>query len=180
MKSFKINEIVFISIIVALVFALGYTLIPLMLLVPLPAYKAIVVAPIYSIAVTLILIKVKKPGAITLLGFLLGIILSMFTVLMLLIAALGGIITEIIIMLLKINRENSIISIGAALFPTIQIPITFFVMAHAIGGIFGELLSKPLIIIIPSLITFIIGYATSRGVQFIIYKRKLSGLNIDN
>lgn len=176
MKKFKLNEVVFISIIVATVFALGYTLIPLMLIVPLPAYKAIVVAPIYATAVTLIMIKIKNSGAITLLGFLLGVILSMFTVLMLLIATFGGLVTEVVARLLRSNKEKTAIAIASGLFPAIQIPVAFIVMAQVVGGIFGDLLKKPVIIIIPALITFFIGYFTSIGIQTIIEKRRLREL----
>jgi len=174
MKKFKLNEILFISLIVATVFALGYILIPLMLMVPLPAYKAIVVAPIYSAAVTLIMIKIKKRGTITLLGLLLGMILSMFTVLMLLIATCGGLITDIIIRLFNNIPEKNKVAIASGLFPAVQIPITFIVMAYTVGGSFGELLRKPLIIVIPAIIAFAIGYATSSGIQGVMEKRKLS------
>lgn len=175
MKKFKLNEILFISLIVATIFAIGYTLIPLMQMVPLPAYKAIVVAPVYSIAVTLIMYKVKRQGSITLLGLLLGMILSMFTVMMLIIASLGGILTDILVALLKkrLERKN-VVSIAAGLFPAIQIPITFIVMAYAVGGVFGELLRKPFIILMPSIITFVIGYITSTGIQKIMEKRKIN------
>ncbi|MDR5660090.1 hypothetical protein RH915_11420, partial [Serpentinicella sp. ANB-PHB4] len=83
MKNLRLNEFVFIGIIGATVFILGYILLPFMQMMALPESRGVIVAPVYGTAVTLVLYKTQKKGVISLLGFLIGMMLSMFSIIML-------------------------------------------------------------------------------------------------
>lgn len=155
MRRFKLKELLIITISVALMFVMGYFLIPIMSIMPLPAYRALVVAPIYAVGVTLALNYTRKPGTITSIGILIGIILSSFSIIMLIISVMSGIITDVICMAFKdrYKRDRNIF-VAAGLFPALQIPLVFYIMAYTVGGAFGDVIKKPIIIVVPTLITF--------------------------
>ncbi|MCC5910666.1 MAG: hypothetical protein JJT76_09545 [Clostridiaceae bacterium] len=174
MKKFQLKELLVMAIVVATIFVLGYMLLPIMHLMPLPAYRALVVAPIYAIGVTLVTKKIKKLGSVTLLGLLIGTLLSSFFIWMFFIAFLAGVLTDLSTFLtFKGYKSNRSIEVASGIFPSIQLPLTFWMAAYTIGGASGELLKHPLVISIPTIITFVLGYFTSKKLNQLAIIKKL-------
>lgn len=176
MKSFKLKELIFITLIVALMFVIAYILIPLMAMLPLPAYRALLVAPIYGGGVLLATNRAKKFGTITVIGILLGVILSIFTVFMLFVSIIAGILTDLICGLpFQGYRREANCIVAAGLFPGLQIPLVFYFMAYTLGGVFNEYLSRPVIIFMPALVTFCLGAISAKAILKMWKKRRING-----
>lgn len=174
MKRFQLKELLLTSIVVATIFALGYILLPLMHLMPLPAYRALVVAPIYAVGVTLVTKKTKKIGSVTLLGMLIGVLLGTFFIWMIFIAFIAGVLTDLsIFFIFKGYRSNKSVEIASGIFPAIQLPLTFWIASYTIGGVSGQLIKHPLVVSIPTIITFVLGYFTARRLNRLTIIKKL-------
>ncbi|SES83141.1 hypothetical protein [Anaerobranca gottschalkii] len=174
MKDFQIKELVFISIVVATILAGGYLLLPLMQILPIPAFRGIIVAPIYGAGITLVTLKIKKFGVITLFSLVIGGVLSIFFIWMSIITLLGGILTEVFCALIfKTYANQYSIAFASGFFPAIQILLTLFVITFILAWFPINLLTNPLIIFLPFLITFILGYGTSWTLLKILTKRKI-------
>ncbi len=174
MKMFKLKELIFVALTVALMFAIAYFLVPLMGMLPLPAYRALLVAPIYGGGVYLAVGRTRKFGTVTLIGTIIGVILSVFSILMLFVSIISGLLTDLACGLpFRGYEKHRNCLVAAGLFPAIQIPLVFYSMAYTLGGSMAELISKPIVIIIPTLLTFVLGYLTARGVSSTLRKRKL-------
>jgi len=172
MKKFELREMIFTSLIVAMIIAVGYVLLPFMQMLPTPAFRALLVSPIYAVGVTLLTTKIKRPGIITMMGLLIGGLLSVFFIWMFFIATISGILTDITCLILfqGYNKDKSI-AVASGLFPAYQLPITFVAAAYTLGGISKSLINNPFVILIPTLITFILGYVTSKGLNNILRSR---------
>lgn len=174
MKKFHIKDLILLALVVATIFVLGYVLTPFMQLLPLPAFRAILVAPIYAIGVTVITAKVNRIGIISLLGLLIGALLSTFFIWMFFIALLGGVITEFIVYLFARNYTRpKTIFVASGIFPAIQLPLTFYVAAYTLGGLSSVNINRPLIIIGPTIFTFLLGYFTSIFVYRALKRRNI-------
>ncbi|GAB6086004.1 hypothetical protein [Alkaliphilus crotonatoxidans] len=174
MKLFKLKELIFVTLTVALMFVAAYMLIPIMGILPLPAYRALLVAPVYGGGVLLVANYTKKFGTVTIIGIILGVILSVFSVLMLLVSIVSGLLTDLLWgLILGGYKHQRNCLMAAGFFPAIQIPMVFYMMAYTLGGAMADLLAKPLIIIIPTLITFGIGFWAAKGVLRAMLKRRL-------
>lgn len=172
MRAFKLKEIIIIPIVVALMFVMGYFLIPIMSVMPLPAYRALVVAPIYGIGITLALSSIRRIGVVSVIGLLIGVILSAFSIIMLIVSALSGLMTDIICIFMRDQyRKDPTILIAAGLFPALQIPLVFYTMAYTVGGAFEETIKTPIIMIIPTITTFLLSFYVSRKFYGVWKKR---------
>ncbi len=170
----QLKDLVLIALTVSTIFVLGYILIPLMQFMPLPAYKAIIVSPIYAGGLTLLAKKIPKFGISSLLGLLIGILLSGFFIGMFFIAFFGGILTDIFSkVFFRGYKSKKGVILSAAFFPAIQLPLTFYMAAYTIGGISGEALRHPLLVIIPTALTFSLGYLSSMGTYGLLDRRNL-------
>lgn len=170
----QLKDLLLIALTVSAIFVLGYLLIPLMQFMPLPAYKAIIVSPIYAGGLTLLAKKIPKFGISSLLGLLIGILLSGFFIGMFFIAFFGGVLTDIFSLLFfKGYKGKQGIILSAAFFPAVQLPITFYMAAYTIGGVSGEALSHPLLVILPTILTFVLGYGASLGTYRLLARRNL-------
>ena len=178
MKKFKLKELLFIAILVATMYVIAYTLIPMMGMLPLPAYRALLVAPIYGGGVILALNRTKRVSTVTVMGALFGVMLSIFSVMMLFISFLAGALTDLICgYLLRGYRSLNNRRIAAGLFPAAQIPMVFFVMAYFMGGTYKTLLGRPLLIILPTIVTFALGYGAAWALDKLTAKRKIREYN---
>lgn len=170
----QLKDLLLIALTVSAVFVLGYVLIPIMQFMPLPAYKAIIVSPIYAGGVTFLTKKIPKIGIPSLLGLLIGVLLSGFFIGMFFIAFFGGVLTDFFSLLLfRGYKGKKSIVLSSAFFPAIQLPLTFYLAAYTIGGISGEALSHPALVIIPTVLTFILGYLASMGTYRLLERRNL-------
>ncbi|NBG86957.1 hypothetical protein [Isachenkonia alkalipeptolytica] len=170
----QLKDLVLIALTVSAVFVLGYILIPVMQFMPLPAYKAIIVSPIYAGGVTFLTKKIPKIGIPSLLGLLIGVLLSGFFIGMFFIAFFGGILTDLFSFLVfRGYKSKRSIILSSAFFPAVQLPLTFYMAAYTIGGVSGEALSHPVLVIVPTILTFVLGYLASVGTFRLLERRNL-------
>jgi len=177
MKKFELRELIFTSLIVATILVVGYILLPFMQMLPTPAFRALLVSPIYGAGVTLLTGKIKKPGIITMMGLLIGGLLSVFFIWMFFIASISGVLTDITCYILfkGYNKDKSI-AVASGLFSAYQLPITLLAAAYTLGGISKDILRNPWIVLIPTFITFVLGYVTSKGIQKVLRRKNFESI----
>lgn len=174
LMNLQLRDLLLIALTVSAIFVMGYILIPIMQFMPLPAYKAVIVSPIYAGGLTLLTKKIPKPGIPSLLGLLIGILLSGFFIGMFFIAFFGGVLTDIFSLLFfRGYKKKKAILFSAAFFPAVQLPLTFYMAAYTLGGVSGEALRHPLLVIFPTIITYIIGYFSAVGTYRLLKQRNL-------
>ncbi len=170
----QLKDLLLIALTVSAVFVLGYILIPVMQFMPLPAYKAIIVSPIYAGGVTFLTKKIPKIGIPSLLGLLIGVLLSGFFIGMFFIAFFGGILTDLFsLIFFRGYGDKKSVVFSSAFFPAVQLPLTFYMAAYTIGGVSGEALRHPVLVIVPTILTFVLGYLSSIGTFRLLERRNL-------
>lgn len=170
----RLRDIILITLVVTIVFILGYILTPVMSLLPVAAYRALIMAPIYGAGIIFLLNKVPKFGIVSLTGTLLGLLLSIFSPYMLLIPILSGIITDTCCFMVFRNYSSELSkTVAGAIFPSIHIPITLFLMGLLVGGIYLEALTNPILLVLPTVLTFFIAFYSAKYSLRIFKRRKI-------
>ncbi|MGI5900265.1 MAG: MptD family putative ECF transporter S component [Christensenellales bacterium] len=124
LQRFKIKDIVFLAIMAALLFVCSAVALPLMS-ISLFGLRNMATAPFYGVFVTLALMKVRKPGALTLLGFFNSIILLMMSPVMFVTNTVSALISELIALLIFKNYDSDkAVYTAAALMIPVTLPFT--------------------------------------------------------
>ncbi len=124
LQKFKIKDIVFLAIMAALLFVCSAVAMPLMS-ISLFGLRNMATAVFYGVFVTLALMKVRKPGALTLLGFFNSVILLMMSPVMFVTNTVSALITELVTLLLfKSYDGNKAIYTAASLMIPMTLPFT--------------------------------------------------------
>jgi len=108
---------------------------PLVMTVTLFGVRNLVAAPIYGIFFIIALLKVRKPGALVIVGFFHGSVLLMMTPVMFFAMVLGAIMAELITLLLFNNYQvDKAIILSAGLYIPFTLPTTilFSMVLHDI------------------------------------------------
>ncbi|WP_353893000.1 MptD family putative ECF transporter S component [Proteinivorax hydrogeniformans] len=114
-KAILSKDVALIGILAALSVVLGIVVLPVLMSLPLPIFKPIVLAPLFSLVVMGLMERTNKKGAVSLLAIVKGGLLSFFSPVMFLIVVFAGVCTEIInIILLSENSNNKKIIVSAA------------------------------------------------------------------
>lgn len=120
-EKFAVKDIVFLAVITAVFLGMGMLTVPLVLSINIFGIRSLVTAPFYALVGTVALMKVRKPGALTLAGSLYGLTLLMMSPVMLLMQIFGSFFGELITLLIFKNYEKDIAAQTAA---TLYIPLT--------------------------------------------------------
>jgi hypothetical protein len=124
LQRFKIKDIVFLAIMAALLFLSSAVAMPLMT-ITLFGLRNMATAIFYGVFVTLALMKVRKPGALTLMGFFNAVILLMMSPVMFVTNSVSALIAEMIALLIFKNYEdNKAVYTAAALVMPLTLPFT--------------------------------------------------------
>lgn len=158
LERFKIKDIAFLAIMAALLFLTSAVGMPLMT-ISLFGLRNMAMAIFYGLFATLALMRVAKPGALSLLGFFNGAILIMFSPVMFITMVASAIIAEVIALLIFRSYENKKAVITAAgLMMPLSLPFTVLFSVIMNGDPLSVVLEGDLFIILTSLGTVVLSY----------------------
>lgn len=173
MKKIPTKDLALMALVITIIFVLGYLLTPIMGMAPIPAYKALVVSPLYGIGIGVILNRVNRVGVVTLVGLVFGLLLFPFSPFMLVAPVVSGIFTDLTCFVIFRNYDGiSKKAIAGGLFPAIHIPVVMAMMGFALKGVYLEALYSPLLVLAPTVLCFTLAFVFSYYFLKIIDKRK--------
>lgn len=158
-QRFTVNDIIFLAILsAALTIVSGLTM-PMVMMITLFGVRNMVAAAIYGVFIIIAFLKVRKPGALTIVGLFHGVILLMIVPVMFFAIVSGAIITEIVVLLIfrRYESEKSIV-LASGLFIPFTLPgtILFSMMIH--GTTFDQVVEQPLISGLICLATLVLSF----------------------
>jgi hypothetical protein len=156
LQKFKIKDIVFLAIMAALLFLCSAVAMPLMS-ISLFGLRNMATAVFYGAFVTLALMKVRKPGALTLLGFFNSVILLMMSPVMFITNTVSAFITELIALtIFKSYEGNRAIYLAASLMIPVTLPFTAVFSVIMNGVSFSQVIGDSLFVILTCLGTVLL------------------------
>lgn len=120
-QKFTVKDIVFLAITAAVLLCVGMLTVPLVLSVSLFGIRSLVSALFYAIVGTVALMKVRKPGALTIAGTINGLVLLMMSPVMFFMQLFGSALSEAVALLVFRSYEKPA---AAQLAATLYIPLT--------------------------------------------------------
>lgn len=141
LERFAVKDIVFLAIMAALLFLCSAVAMPLMT-ITLFGLRNLATAIFYGLFATIALMKVRKPGAMSLLGFFNAAILIMMSPVMFVTTASSAILAEIVsIALFKTYENNKAVTASACLMMPFSLPFTAVFSVIMNGVSFAEVLN---------------------------------------
>lgn len=158
-KKFTVKDIVFLAIISAALTIAGMLTMPLVMSITLFGVRNIAAAVVYPIFCVIALMKIRKPGALTIIGLFTGVVVLMMAPVMFFNNFIGTMLAEIVTLIIFRNYDSTkSIVLSAALFIPFTLPtsLLFAMLIH--GKTFSEVVEKPGISIFICIGTFAISF----------------------
>ena len=146
LQKFTVKDIVFLAILAAALTITGMLTMPLVMTVTLFGVRNAAAAIFYGIFGVIGLMKVRKPGALFLLGLFNGVVLLMMSPVMFLNNAVGSLLAEAVALLIfrSYQSDRSIITAAGLFIPfTLPLSIVFGMLLN--GQSFAQLVERPLV-----------------------------------
>lgn len=159
LEKFTIKDIVFIAILAAAITLSGMITMPLVMSITLFGLRNMVSAIFYSLFTAIALLKVKKIGTLTLIGFFHASVLLMMAPVMFFTIFLGAFLAELIcFFIFKSYHKKGSIEFASTLFIPMTIPFTLIFTMAIHGKDLSEIIERPLISIFIFITTIILSY----------------------
>ena len=158
---FSLKDIVFAAVIAAAMNVLSFVTVPLVVAIPIPGIRVLVIAPFYGLLLALALMRIRKTGTATLVSFLAGAVLLFVGPVILLFLLASGIIADVLIYFFWRDMEKPVnVVLGSGTYLAAMVPF---------GAFFGSLMLQdtPLavlmtewwLVLLASLLAFLLGAA---------------------
>lgn len=165
----RVNDILLIGLFAAMLITMGMLFWPLFPLLPTPALRGLVLAPLYGAIVSVLLRRAGYQGALILFALVAGIIMIIFTPFLLPVTFGAALISELVGLILgrlagqkKLWTKSPVaLTAATALFTALQFPLMLYTLA-LFGGPGGEILIHPIIIIGFTIVGAILGWTGCR------------------
>lgn len=154
---FKVKDVVFIAILSAAITIAGLVTMPLVMSVTLFGVRNMASAFLYTVLISIGLLKVRKIGTLSLVGLLHGSVLLMMAPVMFWTMFLAGVFTEMVVAIFYRNYESDrAIRFASILFIPMTIPLTLLTSSIIHGVPVSSIVEKPLISLLLVVITIIL------------------------
>lgn len=162
LKKFTVKDIVFLAIISAALTIAGMLTMPLVMSITLFGVRNLAAAVVYPIFCVIALMKIRKPGALIIVGLFTGFVVLMMAPVMFFNNFIGTLLAEIVTLAIfkNYNSDKSVI-VSAALFIPFTLPtsLVFAMLLH--GKTFSDVVAKPEISIFMCIGTFIVSFLSA-------------------
>ncbi len=156
LQRFKVKDIVFLAIMAALLFVCSAVALPLMS-ITLFGLRNMATAIFFGAFIALALMKVRKPGALALLGFFNSAILLMMSPVMFVTNTVSALIAELIALLIfKGYGDDRAIYAAAALMIPISLPFTALFSVIINGVSFSQVIGSSWFVVLTCLGTVLL------------------------
>lgn len=158
-KKFQVKDFVFLAVLSAAMTLCGGITMPLVMHTTVFGLRNMAAAPIYSIFVAIGLMKVRKPGALTIIGLFSGAPLIFFSTVMFFNNFVSAIIAELIILLIfRGYQKKASVFITTGIYMPFSLPISVLFSLWLNGQSYAQLTANPKISVLTSIGTIALAF----------------------
>lgn len=161
-KKFQVKDFVFLAVLSAAMTLCGGITMPLVMHTTVFGLRKMAAAPIYSIFVAIGLMKVRKPGALTIIGLFSGAPLIFFSTVMFFNNFVSAIIAELIMLLIFRGYQKKVsVFVTTGIYMPFSLPISVLFSLWLNGQSYEQLKANPTMSILTSLGTVALAFLGS-------------------
>ena len=158
-KKFHVKDFVFLAVLSAAMTLCGGITMPLVMHTTVFGLRNMAAAPIYSIFVAIGLMKVRKPGALTIIGLFSGAPLIFFSTVMFFNNFVSAIIAELIMLLIFRGYQKKVsVFVTTGIYMPFSLPISVLFSLWLNGQSYSQLTANPKISVLTSIGTIILAF----------------------
>lgn len=158
-KKFQVKDFVFLAVLSAAMTLCGGITMPLVMHTTVFGLRNMAAAPIYSIFVAIGLMKVRKPGALTIIGLFSGAPLIFFSTVMFFNNFVSAIIAELIMLLIFRGYQKKVsVFITTGIYMPFSLPISVLFSLWLNGQSYEQLTANPKISVLTSIGTIALAF----------------------
>ena len=158
-KKFQVKDFVFLAVLSAAMTLCGGITMPLVMHTTVFGLRNMAAAPIYSIFVAIGLMKVRKPGALTIIGLFSGAPLIFFSTVMFFNNFVSAIIAELIMLLIFKGYQKKVsVFVTTGIYMPFSLPISVLFSLWLNGQRYAQLTANPKISVLTSIGTIILAF----------------------
>ena len=158
-KKFQVKDFVFLAVLSAAMTLCGGITMPLVMHTTVFGLRNMAAAPIYSIFVAIGLMKVRKPGALTIIGLFSGAPLIFFSTVMFFNNFVSAIIAELIMLLIFRGYQKKVsVFVTTGIYMPFSLPISVLFSLWLNGQSYDQLTANPKISILTSIGTIALAF----------------------
>ncbi len=161
-KKFQVKDFVFLAVLSAAMTLCGGITMPLVMHTTVFGLRNMAAAPIYSIFVAIGLMKVRKPGALTIIGLFSGAPLIFFSTVMFFNNFVSAIIAELIMLLIFRGYQKKVsVFVTTGIYMPLSLPISVLFSLWLNGQSYEQLKANPTVSVLTSLGTVALAFLGS-------------------
>ena len=158
-KKFQVKDFVFLAVLSAAMTLCGGITMPLVMHTTVFGLRNMAAAPIYSIFVAIGLMKVRKPGALTIIGLFSGAPLIFFSTVMFFNNFVSAIIAELIMLLIFRGYQKKVsVFVTTGISMPFSLPISVLFSLWLNGQSYDQLTANPKISVLTSIGTIALAF----------------------
>ena len=158
-KKFQVKDFVFLAVLSAAMTLCGGITMPLVMHTTVFGLRNMAAAPIYSIFVAIGLMKVRKPGALTIIGLFSGAPLIFFSTVMFFKNFVSAIIAELIMLLIFRGYQKKVsVFVTTGIYMSFSLPISVLFSLWLNGQSYDQLTANPKISVLTSIGTIALAF----------------------
>lgn len=158
-KKFQVKDFVFLAVLSAAMTLCGGITMPLVMHTTVFGLRNMAAAPIYSIFVAIGLMKVRKPGTLTIIGLFSGAPLIFFSTVMFFNNFVSSIIAELIMLLIFRGYQKKVsVFVTTGLYMPFSLPISVLFSLWLNGQSYAQLTANPKISVLTSIGTIALAF----------------------
>lgn len=158
-KKFQVKDFVFLAVLSAAMTLCGGITMPLVMHTSVFGLRNMAAAPIYSIFVAIGLMKVRKPGALTIIGLFSGAPLIFFSTVMFFNNFISAIIAELIMLLFFRGYQKKVsVFVTTGIYMPFSLPISVLFSLWLNGQSYAQLTANPKISVLTSIGTIALAF----------------------
>lgn len=158
-KKFQVKDFVFLAVLSAAMTLCGGITMPLVMHTTVFGLRNMAAAPIYSIFVAIGLMKVRKPGALTIIGLFSGTPLIFFSTVMFFNNFVSAIIAELIMLLIFRGYQKKVsVFVTTGIYMPFSLPISVLFSLWLNGQSYDQLTANPKISVLTSIGTIVLAF----------------------
>lgn len=158
-RKFQVKDFVFLAVLSAAMTLCGGITMPLVMHTTVFGLRNMAAAPIYSIFVAIGLMKVRKPGALTIIGLFSGAPLIFFSTVMFFNNFISAIIAELIMLLFFRGYQKKVsVFVTTGIYMPFSLPISVLFSLWLNGQSYAQLTANPKISVLTSIGTIALAF----------------------
>ena len=158
-KKFQVKDFVFLAVLSAAMTLCGGITMPLVMHTTVFGLRNMAAAPIYSIFVAIGLMKVRKPGALTIIGLFSGAPLIFFSTVMFFDNFVSAIIAELIMLLIFRGYQKKVsVFVTTGIYMPFSLPISVLFSLWLNGQSYDQFTANPKISVLTSIGTIALAF----------------------